>query len=238
MGIVTKCCTIQFYNNIDKDTSPQTYENINFLLIKQIPEVIDSNQCFNYICSKECSNLITKMPRNIFVKSLCKEMNTSEIFLLLKKTINWIISYKIENKKEKLEIKNIYIIQIYTKYGTQKILSELDSLLIKKEENDFLLRSLSDWIMLIQLIINCNIDNSITKGRRERNIKKYVFDGAYFLIKIKNKYIYEQKDKMNIDKIVPIKNNFKISSDTKNEVKKIIDLVQDFFYDLLEYNRQ
>ena len=164
-------------------------------------------------------------------------MNTSEIYLFLKKLINWILSFKTFEEDEEIK-EYISKIQIYTKLGTKKILSELNSISTNftKEEEEMLLQSLSDWVMLVQLIISLNNEEFLKKKNIENNIKKYVFEGSYFLIKIKMKLTYKQSDKISLDKIVPIQTNIKINSDTKNEIKKLVSLVEDFTLELIDIN--
>ena len=241
MGVVTKCCSSQYLysdmNSISKDSEKQNQNQIsNITLIKKIPEVKDSNQGLNYICSKECNNIITRISRTIFIKKLCNEMSTQEIYIFLKKLINWIISYEIANDDITI---NRYIaqIQIYAKIGTKKIISELNTLSkkFKKDEEEFLLRSLSDWVMLIQLIISLANDNLWKNRFIDKIIKNYVFDGIYFLIKIKDKLTSNHKETISLDKIVPVQRNIKINSETKNEIKKLVALVEDFVIDLCDY---
>ena len=241
MGVVTKCCSSQYlYSDINsdsKDSEKQNQNQINnIILIKKIPEVKDSNQGLNYICSKECNNIITRISRTIFIKKLCNEMSTSEIYIFLKKLINWIICYEITNDDIIIK-KFITQIQIYTKIGTEKIISELNPLSkkFKKDEEEFLLRSLSDWVMLIQLIISLANDNLWKNRFIDKIIKNYVFDGIYFLIKIKDKLTSNHKETISLDKIVPVQRNIKINSETKNEIKKLVALVEDFVIDLCDY---
>ena len=239
MGVVTKCCTSQYLysdmNSASKETENQNQIN-NIMLIKKIPEVKDSNQGLNYICSKECNNIISKISRTVFIKKLCNEMSTLEIYIFLKKLINWIISYEILNNDLTIR-KYITQIKIYTKIGTKKIILELNTLSkkFKKEEEELLLRSLSDWVMLIQLIISL-VDGNLWKNRFiDKIIKNYVFDGIYFLIKIKDKFTNNQKETVSLDKIVPVQRNIKINSQTKNEIKKLVALVEDFVIDLTDF---
>ena len=238
MGIVTRCCSSQFYNS-DLDPPSKTNEKENqlnnIIFINKIPEVKDSIQGLNYLFSKECSNIITKISRNIFTKKLCKELSPKEIYIFLKKVIDWILSYKI--LKKDFEFRNyISKIQIYTKLGTKKLISELNTIShnFKKEDEDILIRSLSDWIMLIQLIISLN-NNLWMNKNIEKMVKNYVFDGCYFLIMIKKKYSKKQKETIDRDKFVLIQtNSIKINSDTKNEIKKLVHLVEDFTNDLIQ----
>ena len=241
MGVVTKCCSSQYLysdmNSASKDSENQNQNQINnIMLIKKIPEVKDSNQGLNYICSKECNNIITRISRTIFIKKLCNEMSTPEIYIFLKKLINWIISYEIANDDITIK-KYITQIQIYTKIGTKKIISELNTLSKKfqKDEEELLLRSLSDWVMLIQLIISLTNDNLWKNRFIDKIIKNYVFDGIYFLIKIKDKLTSNHKETISLDKIVPVQRNIKINSETKNEIKKLVALVEDFVIDLCDY---
>ena len=239
MGVVTKCCTSQYLysdmNSASKETENQNQIN-NIMLIKKIPEIKDSNQGLNYICSKECNNIISKISRTVFIKKLCNEMSTLEIYIFLKKLINWIISYEILNNDITIQ-KYINQIKIYTKIGTKKIICELNtfSKKFKKEEEELLLRSLSDWVMLIQLIMSL-ADGNLWKNRFiDKIIKNYVFDGIYFLVKIKDKFTNNQKETVSLDKIVPVQRNIKINSQTKNEIKKLVALVEDFVIDLTDY---
>ena len=66
----------------------------------------------------------------------------------------------------------------------------------------------------------------------EKVYKIFIFDGIYFLIKIKMKYTYESKDKISLDKIVPTQINTRVNYDTKNEVRKLTSLVEDFVNEL------
>ena len=241
MGVVTKCCTSQYLysdmNSASKETENQNQNQINnIMLIKKIPEVKDSNQGLNYICSKECNNIISKISRTVFIKKLCNEMSTLEIYIFLKKLINWIISYEILNNDITIQ-KYINQIKIYTKIGTKKIILELNTLSkkFKKEDEELLLRSLSDWVMLIQLIISL-ADGNLWKNRFiDKIIKNYVFDGIYFLVKIKDKFTNNKKETVSLDKIVPVQRNIKINSQTKNEIKKLVALVEDFVIDLTDF---
>jgi hypothetical protein len=222
-------------NSASKETENQNQIN-NIMLIKKIPEIKDSNQGLNYICSKECNNIISKISRTVFIKKLCNEMSTLEIYIFLKKLINWIISYEILNNDLTIR-KYITQIKIYTKIGTKKIILELNTLSkkFKKEEEELLLRSLSDWVMLIQLIMSLANGNLWKNRFIDKIIKNYVFDGIYFLVKIKDKFTNNKKETVSLDKIVPVQRNIKINSQTKNEIKKLVALVEDFVIDLTDF---
>ena len=241
MGIVTKCCTSQYlHSDVNHQSKESENENLlnNINLINKIPKVKDSNEGLNYICSKECYNIITKISKEIFTKKLCKKMSTEEIYIFIKKVINWILDYKITSD-DFLIIKYISKIQIYTKLGTKKIISELNELqnIFKKDEEEMLLRSLSDWIILSQIIMTIKVNNLWKNIDLEKYIKNYVFDGIYFLIKIKIKNNFELKESttISIDKIIPTQINTKINSDTTKEIIKLISLVEDFVFDLTTF---
>ena len=89
--------------------------------------------------------------------------------------------------------------------------------------------------MLIQLIISLANDNLWKNRFIDKIIKNYVFDGIYFLIKIKDKLTSNHKETISLDKIVPVQRNIKINSETKNEIKKLVALVEDFVIDLCDY---
>ena len=89
--------------------------------------------------------------------------------------------------------------------------------------------------MLIQLIISL-ADGNLWKNRFiDKIIKNYVFDGIYFLVKIKDKFTNNKKETVSLDKIVPVQRNIKINSQTKNEIKKLVALVEDFVIDLTDF---
>ena len=239
MGVVTKCCSTEnsdtFREFSDKLNESNSQLNLN-QIISQIPEVKDSSQGLNYICSKESTNIINKISRTSFTKKLCKEMSSLEIYFFIKKIINYIISYKIT--KNDIIIKGyISQIQSYTKIGTNKIINELNFLLLnlKKEDEDLLLRSLSDWIKLVHLLIYLNDNIFGIYKNIEKVYKNFIFDGIYFLIKIKVKYTYESKDIISLDKIVPTQINTRVNYDTKNEVRRLTSLVEDFVNELTNY---
>ena len=239
MGVIAKCCNSQYlYSDIDYPSKENQNQENNTNLIKKIPEVKDSNQGLNYICSKECYNIITKISKTTFTKKLSKGMSTEGIYILLKKLIERIITFQY-TENDLIIKKYISKIQIYTKLGTKKIILELNTVpyMFEKEERELLLRSLSDWALLTQMIIslaNSN-DKSLKNKFINKNIKNYVFDGIYFLIKIKSKHISYEKETLNLDRIFPIQTNIKVNSDTKNEIKKIVALAEDFFVDLIDY---
>ena len=65
----------------------------------------------------------------------------------------------------------------------------------------------------------------------EEVIKRYCFEGCYFLLQIKIKY---SNGMCNNNKLLKTTTNFKVNKDTKNEVKKLFYLVEDFFKELSE----
>ena len=255
---MTNCCSNACSNN-ELTTYSSINDNFDFQdedSLKNIPQIKDSNEGINFIISKECYQiLIKKIPKNIFTKKLCQNLKAKNIFCLIKQVINWILPVTIL-KKDKTIKKYILMIKNYTKFGTKKILDELEELntnnLIKKEDEPLLLQSLSDWIMLIELIMflnnSCDNNNKIVVDYNRKKtcsvydinlwynknieevIKRYCFEGCYFLLQIKMKYYHENSNYNKIIKTPEIKVN-KIS---KNEVKKAFYLIEDFVKELSE----
>ena len=252
---MTNCCQNN-YSNTELITSTSITSNQfkDENLLKKIPEIKESNEGIDYITSKDCYQiLIKKTPKIILIKKLCQNLEAQEIFNLIKQSINWILPAKIEKNDKNIQ-KYIVMVKNYTKFGTKKILDDLEHInnLLKKDDEIFLLQSLSDWVMLIELImfLNNSRDNN-NRGRdyscknvctvydinlwynknMEEIIKKYCFDGIYYLLQIKIKYKHE---KNNFNKFVQTPNNVKVNNDTKNEIKKIFILIEDFVKEISE----
>ena len=257
---MTNCC-INACSNNELTTYSSINDNFDFNdedSLKNIPQIKDSNQGINFIVSKECYQiLIKKIPKNIFTKRLCQNLNAKNIFYLIKRAINWILLVTVAKKDKRIK-KYILMIKNYTKFGTKKILDELEELntnnKIKKEDEPLLLQSLSDWVMLIELIMFLNNscdndnDNKITPDYSGKNacsvydinlwynknieevIKRYCFEGCYFLLQIKIKYSHENN---NYNKFIKTP-EIKVNKNSKNEVKKVFYLIEDFVKELSE----
>ena len=253
MGVImTNCCKNEF-RNTELLTSSTNLSNNSFNdenIIKKIPQINNANEGIDYITSKDCYQiLIRKVPKIILVKNLCQNLESQEIFSFIKHSINWILPARAEKNNKKIQ-KYILMIKNYTKYGTKKVLDELEHIninnIIKKEDEIFLLQSLSDWVILIQIILFLN-KSSDTKNKgsdfsyknvcsvydinlwyeknMEETIKRYCFDGCYFLLLIKSK---NKNVNNNYKKFVKTTNNIKVNNDTKNEIKKLFHLTEDF----------
>ena len=255
---MTNCCINPCSNN-ELTTYSSINDNFDFLnedSLKNIPQIKDSNQGMDFIISKESYQiLIKKIPKNIFTKKLCQNLNAKNIFYLIKQAINWILPVIIVKKDKRIK-KYILMIKNYTKFGTKKILDELEELntnnKIKKEDEPLLLQSLSDWVMLIELIMflnnSCDNNNRIEPDYCRKNacsvydinlwynknieevIKRYCFEGCYFLLQIKIKYNHENN---NYNKFIKTP-EIKVNKNSKNEVKKVFYLIEDFVKELSE----
>ena len=130
MGVImTNCCKKDFLNTeliTSSSIADNTFKDEN--LFKKIPIIKDSNEGMEYITSKECYQiLIRKIPKILFIKRLCENIDAQKIFYFIKQAINWIFSAKTEKNDKKIN-KYILMIQEYTKFGTKKILDELESI--------------------------------------------------------------------------------------------------------------
>lgn len=258
MGVImTNCCKNE-YTPTELMTSSSIRENVfnDESSLLKVPEIKNSDQGIDYIISNECYQiLIKKVPKNIFVKKLCQNLNAQEIFYFIKKAINWILPIRIEKNDKKIK-HYIIMVKNYTKFGTKKILDELESLninhLMKKNDENILLQSLSDWMMLIELIMYLNnsshnnnrgsdfscknictvYDITLWNNRNlEEIIKKYSFDGCYYLLQIKIKY--NQANYQN-GKFIKTTYDIKLNKESKNQVKKLFSLIEDFTKELID----
>lgn len=257
MGVVMRNCCQSDHSNTEFITSSSINENLYLdeNLLNRIPKLKDSNQGINYITSKECYQiLIRKVPKITFLKKLCQNLSIQELFIFIKKSINWILTAKIE-KNEKIIIKYLTMIKNYVNYGTKKIINDLSNVLFEQEDENYLIQSLSDFIMLIELIMfmnksseynNKGTDFSCKNVSTEYDInlwynknineviRKYCFDGCYFLLFLKLKYKCENKH--NNTKFIQTPNYNKINNETKNEVKKLFYLIEDFIKEITKNN--
>ena len=257
MGVIMRNCCQSEHSNTEFITSSSINENLYLdeNLLNRIPKLKDSNQGINYIISKECYQiLIRKVPKVTFLKKLCQNLSIQELFIFVKKSINWILLAKNE-KNEKIIIKYLTMIKDYVNYGTKKIINDLSDVTFEQEDENYLIQSLSDFIMLIELIMFMNKSseyNNIGTDFSCRNvsteydinlwynknisevIRKYCFDGCYFLLNLKLKYKCENK--YNNTKFIQTPNYTKINNETKNEVKKLFYLIEDFIKEISKLN--
>ena len=254
---MTNCCKNDNNTYTEFITSSSINENLYLdeNLLNKIHPLKDSNEGLNYILSKDCYQiLIRKVPKISFIKKLCKDLSNQEIFNFIKKVINWISGAKIEKNDQKIK-KYILLIKNYINCGTKKIINDLSDITFNKEDENYLIQSLADFIMLLELIMFFNKSSeSNNKGKDfscknvckeydinlwyKKNlnevIKKYSFDGCYFLLQLKMKYKSENKN--NNNKFINTTNNneLKINNNIKNEVKKLYYLIEDFVKEITE----
>lgn len=260
MGVIMTNCCQNNYSNTELITSSSltSYQFNDENLLKKIPEIKESNEGIDYITSKDCYQiLIKKTPKIILIKRLCHNLDAQEIFNLIKQSINWILPAKIEKNDKNIQ-KYILMIKNYTNFGTKKIIGEIEDInnnnLLIKEDEKFLLQSLSDWILLIELILflnNSNDNNNYGTDFSCKNlctaydinlwsnkniddvIKKYCFDGCYYLLQIKIKYKQENRS---FNKFLQTSYNSKVNIEIKNEFKKIFSLLEDFVNEISDKN--
>ena len=79
---MNNCCKNE-YTPTELMTSSSIRENVfnDESSLLKVPEIKNSDQGIDYIISNECYQiLIKKVPKNIFVKKLCQNLNAQEIF--------------------------------------------------------------------------------------------------------------------------------------------------------------
>lgn len=255
MGLgMKKCCCqreLLIYENSFYTENESKFNDIE--LLDQIPSKYNIEESFNYIQSKLFYKfLVKKVPKALLIKKLCLKLNPKELFILIKKIINWICSFDYNNKTKNTYKQNyIENIKSNTLIATKYLLIELENINLAKEIEIYLFESLSDWAMIMQLILflinnnnfnfNKYIKNSddnglngysfnIWEGKDVNKIyKRYIFDGCYYLIQIKNNYM--KKNNLNF---IQLPTDNKITNETKNSVSKLYHLINDFVNELAE----
>ena len=198
MGVIASCCNNEeiICNSKSCLTTLDPPVNNNDIKIKIKINIDNYKQAFKYICSKDFYNLLRDFPKNSIIKTLCEKLSNKDILKIINFSIKWIlnlntIKYSLETKKIINDIK------INTKNSTENLINELIKINLGDKIEDLLIESLANWGILIQAIMYIIYSNNTKKKTYNlwagKNIieesNNYIFNGTYFLVQTKIKYL-------------------------------------------------
>ena len=225
MGVITKCCTresiisnsqISIYSNSDIDAKEE--------IIKEIPPNLDQNGIFQFLISEKYYSLLSKKYlKNAIVEQITKDMNITNIILIMDEILKYIINFEEENNINIITIKN----NAKCSYGF--LIKEMKTIKEEEKNNYFVTRALSNICIIVQslLYLKQNEKNQVYKVNILKNkdiikeSKKNGFQGAFYLLMYK-----KRKDDINFN--LNGNNKEKIKNEIKKEINDYYKLSIDF----------
>ena len=223
MGVITKCCTresiistsqISIYSNSDIDAKEE--------IIKEIPPNLDQNAIFQFLISEKYYSLLSKKYlKNAIVEQITKDMNITNIILIMDEILKYILNFEEENNINIITIKN----NAKCSYGF--LIKEMKTIKEEEKNNYFVTRALSNICIIVQslLYLKQNEKNQVYKVNIWKNkdiikeSKKNGFQGAFYLLMYK-----KRKDELNLNE----NNKEQIKNEIKKEIKDYYELSIDF----------
>ena len=223
MGVITKCCTresiisnsqISIYSNSDIDAKEE--------IIKEIPPNLDQNAIFQFLISEKYYSLLSKKYlKNAIVEQITKDMNITNIILIMDEILKYILNFEEENNINIITIKN----NAKCSYGF--LIKEMKTINDEEKNNYFVTRALSNICIIVQslLYLKQNEKNQVYKVNIWKNkdiikeSKKNGFQGAFYLLMYK-----KRKDELNLNE----NNKEQIKNEIKKEIKDYYKLSIDF----------
>ena len=231
MGVITKCCTrdlivnnsqISLYTNSDIDAKEE--------LIKELPSNLDQNGLYQFIISEKYYSLLSKNnSKNTITQQLTKDMNITNIILLMDELLKYIKNFDLNdnnNKTSMITIKN------NAKCSFGFLIKEIKAKKSEEKNNYFIIRALSNICIIVQslLYLKNNESNDVYKVNIWKNkdiikeAKKNGFQGAFYLL-MYNK----RKNEKNLNE-----NKEKIKKELKQEINDYYKISVDFFNYLIK----
>ena len=228
MGVITKCCTtesiisnsqISIYSNSDIDAKEE--------IIKEIPPNLDQNGMFHFLISEKYYSLLSKKYlKNAIVEQITKDMNITNIILIMDEIFKYIMNFEEENNINIITIKN----NAKCSYGF--LIKEMRTINDEEKNNYFVTRALSNICIIVQslLYLKENEKNQVYKVNIWKNkdiikeSKKNGFQGAFYLLMYK-----KRKDELNLNE----NNKEQIKNEIKKEIKDYYKLSIDFCNSLI-----
>ena len=228
MGVITKCCTresiisnsqISIYSNSDIDAKE--------VIIKEIPPNLDQNGMFQFLISEKYYSLLSKKYlKNAIVEQITKDMNITNIILIMDEIFKYILNFEEENNINIITIKN----NAKCSYGF--LIKEMRTINDEEKNNYFVTRALSNICIIVQslLYLKQNEKNQVYKVNIWKNkdiikeTKKNGFQGAFNLLMYK-----KRKDELNLNE----NNKEQIKNEIKKEIKDYYKLSIDFCNNLI-----
>ena len=214
------------------------YENFNKEKLKDIPVALDSNNILDFLINKEYYNLlINQIPSYYILIKLTEKVSNSDILSSITKLINWSSSLDTSHifQIDINTIKKIDGIKTNLKLSTRSILLELKNCEFGDETEILLIKSLSAFSLIAQ-IIQYHINNkSVSEYMKfnywnnknlEREVKELNFQGVFYLLKLKQK-LGEIDNKRTNSKYISYGNNLQDEEVQKN-VSRFCDIIDNF----------
>ena len=223
MGVITKCCTresiisnsqISIYSHSDIDAKEE--------IIKEIPPNLDQNGIFQFLISEKYYSLLSKKYlKNAIVEQITKDMNITNIILIMDEILKYILNFEEENNINIITIKN----NAKCSYGF--LIKEMKTINDEEKNNYFVTRALSNICIIVHslLYLKENEKNQVYKVNIWKNkdiikeSKKNGFQGAFYLLMYK-----KRKDELNLNE----NNKEQIKNEIKKEIKDYYKLSIDF----------
>lgn len=231
MGVITKCCTrdlivnnsqISLYTNSEIDLKEE--------LIKELPSNLDQNGLYQFIISEKYYSLLSKNnSKNTIAQQLTKDMNITNIILLMDELLKYIKNFDLNdnnNKTSMITIKN------NAKCSFGFLIKEIKTKKSEEKNNYFIIRALSNICIIVQslLYLKHSESNDVYKVNIWKNkdiikeTKKNGFQGAFYLL-MYNK----RKNEKNLNE-----NKEKIKKELKQEINDYYKISVDFFNYLIK----
>ena len=231
MGVITKCCTrdlivnnsqISLYTNSEIDLKEE--------LIKELPSNLDQNGLYQFIISEKYYSLLSKNnSKNVIAQQLTKDMNITNIILLMDELLKYIKNFELNDNNNKT---SVITIKNNAKCSFGFLIKEIKTKKSEEKNNYFIIRALSNICIIVQslLYLKNNESNDVYKVNIWKNkdiikeTKKNGFQGAFYLL-MYNK----RKNEKNLNE-----NKEKIKKELKQEINDYYKISVDFFNYLIK----
>ena len=197
MGVITRCCTresiisnsqISLYSNSDSENKIQK--------INELPSNFDKNSAFQFIISDKFYTLLTEnLSKNSIIKQISKELNISDLILLMNQLLQYIKDFESKNINE-ASINNI---KLNSKLSFGFSLKEMQKQNYEEKNNYFITKAFGNLCLIVQSLLLLKNEDNINQDVYKINIwknkdivketRKYGFQGAFFILLYKNRKI-------------------------------------------------
>ena len=229
MGVITRCCTRELIisnSQIYIDTNSEFDNKIE--KIKELPSNYDKNNSFQFIISDKFYELLTqKVSTNSIIKEMSKQMNISEIILLMGDLLKYMDNLETHGSNKE----NIAIIKSNAKLSFRFSLNEMQKQKYEEKYNYFIIKALGNMCLIVQSILLLKNEDNLKSNIYQENIwknkdivketRKYGFQGAFFILLYKNRKISlneEEKGKIKNELLQEINQYYKISTNFYNDL--------------------
>lgn len=230
MGVITRCCTresiisnsqISLYSNSDSENKIQK--------INELPSNFDKNSAFQFIISDKFYTLLTEnLSKNSIIKQISKELNISDLILLMNQLLQYIKDFESKNINE-ASINNI---KLNSKLSFGFSLKEMQKQNYEEKNNYFITKAFGNLCLIVQSLLLLKNEDNINQDVYKINIwknkdivketRKYGFQGAFFILLYKNR-------KINLNE----EDKFTLKNELLQEINQYYKLSVNFCNDLI-----